>query len=257
MVDFYLLPLSGADLVLGVQWLKLLGPVVIDYDKLTMKFFWDGHLIHLKGDQQPSATTISPTQLHRLTSTDSVASFSHLVVLHPPNSVTHDAAIPTVIQQLLSTFDHLFAKPTSLPPTRPTDHRIHLLPHATPVNLRPYRYPHFQKREIEKLVQDMLDTGVIRPSTSAFFAPVLLVKKKDGSRRFCVDYRALNTLTVKDRFLIPTIDELLDELHGASFFSKLDHRAGYHQIRMYLDDVHKLPSTPMMAISNSFLCPSA
>nr|GEX79774.1 retrovirus-related Pol polyprotein from transposon 17.6 [Tanacetum cinerariifolium] len=105
--------------------------------------------------------------------------------------------------------------PTCLTPHRLVDHGIHLLPNTKPVNMRPYHYPHYQKGKMEKLVNDMLSQGIIRFSHRRFSSPILLVKKKDGSYRFCVDYRALNAATVNDKFLIPMVDEMFDELGRA------------------------------------------
>ena len=133
----------------------------------------------------------------------------------------------------------MFQTPQTLPPAITTDHHIHLLPQVAPVNVRPYRYPHFQKHKIKLQVEGMLQKGLIQPSTSPFSSPVLLVRKQYGSWRFCVDYRALNAVTIKDQFPIPTIDKLLDELGGAKCFSKLDLLQGYHQIRMNVDDILK------------------
>jgi hypothetical protein len=129
--------------------------------------------------------------------------------------------------------------PTALPPTRDFDHRIALKEGAGHVNVRAYRYAHFQKNEIERQVSEMLKSGLISPSNSPFSPPILLVKKKDGTWRFCTDYKALNAVTIKDRFPIPTVDDMIDELHESEYFTKLDLRPGYHQIRLQIEDIHK------------------
>nr|XP_009762266.1 PREDICTED: uncharacterized protein LOC104214313 [Nicotiana sylvestris] len=237
-MDFYVLPLHGLDLVIGVSWLATLGPVVTDYGARVFEFTLNNHRFTWQGDLP---TDIQPVQLHsirRMMATDAISSFFHLELVAEPVMATD--APPPDLGDLLDTFVGVFQNPQGLPPTRPQDHVIHLLAGVEPLNVKPYRYPYFQKHVMEQLVSDMLRKGVIRPSTSPFSSPVLLVRKKDETWRFCVDYRALNAVTVRDRFLIPTIDELFDELYGAQFFSKLDLLSGYHQIRVRPEDLEKI-----------------
>ncbi|CAA0836889.1 Uncharacterized mitochondrial protein AtMg00860, partial [Striga hermonthica] len=143
------------------------------------------------------------------------------------------------VRDLLEEFDQVLDEPKGLLPHREFDHRIPLVEEGRAVHVHPYRYAHFQKAEIERQVGEMLESGLIQHSTSPFSSPVLLAKKKDRTWRFCTDYCALNAATVKDRFPIPSVDDMLDELGGARYFSKLDLRAGYHQIRLAKEDVPK------------------
>ena len=124
-------------------------------------------------------------------------------------------------------------------PTRELYHRIELVPGAEPPHRAPYRMSPQGLDELKKQLTDLTEKGYIQPSVSPFGAPVLFVPKKDGGIRMCVDYRALNRVTVHNRYPLPRIDELLDRLRGAQLFTKIDLRSGYHQIRVHPDDVHK------------------
>ncbi|KAH9308189.1 hypothetical protein KI387_036100, partial [Taxus chinensis] len=127
-----------------------------------------------------------------------------------------------------------------LPPVVDHDHAIQMIPGIQTPNIRPYRYPYSQKSEIEKMVQEMLKPGIIRHSQSAYSSLMVMVHKKDETWRMCPDYREVNKYTIKDKFPIPIIDYLLDELHGSIYFTKLDLRSGYHQIRIKKEYVHKM-----------------
>lgn len=129
--------------------------------------------------------------------------------------------------------------PPGAPPDRGIEHIIELEEGAKPVMITPYRHPKRLKDEIEKTIKELLEMGHIRLSKSPFASSVVLVKKKDGSLRMCIDYRVLNKRTIKNRYPIPRIDELIDELHGACYFSKIDLRSGYHQIKVREQDVEK------------------
>ncbi|GJT02302.1 putative reverse transcriptase domain-containing protein [Tanacetum coccineum] len=114
-----------------------------------------------------------------------------------------------------------------------------LIPGATPVAKSPYRLTPFELEELSGQLKELQDKGCIWPSLSPWGAPVLFVKKKDGSFRMCIDYRELNKLTVKNRYPLPRIDDLFDQLKGLQFFSKIDLRSGYHQLRVHEDDIPK------------------
>ncbi|KAL4027795.1 hypothetical protein IC575_010985 [Cucumis melo] len=126
-----------------------------------------------------------------------------------------------------------------LPPPREVDFAIELEPGTASISRAPYRMAPAELKELKVQLQELLDKGFIRPSVSPWGAPVLFVKKKDGSMRLCIDYRELNKVTVKNRYPLPRIDDLFDQLQGATVFSKIDLRSGYHQLRIRDGDIPK------------------
>ena len=145
------------------------------------------------------------------------------------------------ITKLLEEFNDVFpaSLPKGLPPSRDLEHRIQVIPGSEPTARHAYRMSDAELQELRKQIDELLEQGHIRPSVSPYAAPVLFVKKKTGELRMCVDYRALNNITVKNRYPLPRVDELFDQLKAARVFSKIDLRSGYHQVRVAEADVEK------------------
>ncbi|KAJ9558566.1 LOW QUALITY PROTEIN: hypothetical protein OSB04_013180 [Centaurea solstitialis] len=225
-LDALLFEMGHLDMILGIEWLKTLGDVLHNWEAQTMRFLFRGKSVYIQGMSESEAP-----QQHFVIDTRGCKSNSSADTLFPKQQRD--------LQLLFDKFKAVFRDPTGLPPTRSCDHGIVLVSPSSPICVRPYRYPHVQKAEIEIQVQELLSMGMIRPSKSAFSSPVILVRKKDGSWRMCVDYRALNKATVPNKFPILVVDELIDELSGTKFFTKLDLKPGYNQIRMQPDSVEK------------------
>ncbi|XP_066373668.1 uncharacterized protein [Miscanthus floridulus] len=208
--------LAQYDLIVGMDWLSRFSPMKVDWNQKWLKIPYGDTPQLLQGELQelPTGTVI---QVSRVSADMPLVGSLNL---------------PLEISQLLQDFQSVFQPPAGYPPPRNYEHDIPLLPGATPVLVHPYRYPPAVKDEIERQITEMLNSGIIQHSQSPFSSSVLLVKKKDGTFWFCVDFRQLNAITVKTKYPVPVIEELLDELHGASWFTSLDLAAGYHQIRL-------------------------
>jgi hypothetical protein len=202
-----------------------------------MSFVENGRDIVLQGVQpaQLSLEQLLAQQLVKWVAGNDIGAFAMVEVMAP----NPDLVFLVEIQHLLEEYADVFEDRRTLALSRFHDHHIPLLPNVVPVNSKPYRYSPLHKDEIENQVKALLAAGLIVPSTSPFASPVLLVQKKDGTWRFCVDYRKLNSITIKNRFPMPVIDEILNELAGTHFFTKLDMRSGYHQVRMAAEDEYK------------------
>lgn len=244
-IDALVLPLFDYDVILGMQWLEGFERMVWNFRERFLQFQHKGKEVILQIVPRPKASWMTSEQLLTAIKKDQPAEGNqyYFMMLSGIGREKKRSSVLTGEQQLemdevLSRFSGVFVEPKTLPPKRPQDHRIHLKS-SEPISVKPYRYPAIQKDAMEEIVKELLASGVIRNNTSPFSSPVVLVKKKDDTWRMCIDYRELNKATVKDTFPMPVIEELLEEMHGAQYFSKIDLRSGYHQIRMWEDDICK------------------
>jgi hypothetical protein len=162
-----------------------------------------------------------------------------IVQFHSIQAVETPSVHPD-LQSILSQHQAIFNNPHGIPPfCNVHDHYIPIVQGILPYNVLPYRHPFAQKNEIEKIVQELLEASVIRPSNNHYTSIVVMVLKKEITWHMCPSFRSLNKLIIKDKFPIPVIDDLLDELSGAQYFTKNDLRSGYHQICMKEEDIPK------------------
>jgi hypothetical protein len=209
----------------------MLGPITTNYKTMEMSFTEEsGKKVVLRGMSGNTPRVVTTKRMEAIFRREDIVYVAECRI-----SVRVDKKGET-IDKHIKVFGPI---PPGAPPDRGFEHIIELEEGAKPVITTPYRHPKKYKDEIEKPIKELLDMGHIRPSCSPFASSVVLVKKKDGTMRMCIDYRELNKKTIKNRYPIPRIDELLDELHGAVYFTKIDLRSGYHQIKMREQDVPK------------------
>ncbi|GJR30882.1 putative reverse transcriptase domain-containing protein [Tanacetum coccineum] len=233
--------LGSFDVIVGMDWLAKYH-AVIDCAEKIVRIPWGNEtlIVHGDGSSRGNGTRlniISCTKTHKY-----LLKGHHVFLAHVTTKEIEDKSREKRLEDvpIVQDFPEVFPKDLpGLPPTRQVEFHIDLIPGAAPVARAPYRLAPSEMKELSEQLQELSDKGFIRPSSSPWGAPVLFVKKKDGSFRMCIDYRELNKLTVKNRYPLPRIDDLFDQLQGSSVYSKIDLRSGYHQLRVREEDIPK------------------
>jgi len=247
--------LAHHDIILGKPWLTAHNPD-IDWVSNTMTLQKNNTIYTLKQPtdhstpRTPAVDLLTAMQVKKQLRKGATAFLATLKeVTDDPASLNSMEQLPlpagdspwtSQLHQTLRRHSSIFGKlPRGLPPARGVEHEIQTEPGAKPPYSRIYHMSPLELAEVKKQLTDLIDSEFIQPSKSPYGAPILFVRKKDGKLRMCVDYRALNKITVKNRYPLPRVDDLMDQLHGATVFSKLDLQSGYWQIRIAKDDVPK------------------
>ena len=210
--DLIILPNQGIDIILGMNWMEE-RRVILDTSSRIIRI---------------NSSTYGPLDIHLS---------KHDI---PINAIYHLKGKGLAEIPVVSEYPDVFPEELpGMPPDRDVEFVIELQPGTTPISRRPYRMTPSELAELKIQLQELLDKGFIRPSTSPWGCPALFVKKKDHGLRLCVDYRPLNAVTIKNKYPLPRIDLLFDQLAGAKFFSKIDLRSGYHQIKIRPSNIPK------------------
>nr|GEW53005.1 putative reverse transcriptase domain-containing protein [Tanacetum cinerariifolium] len=240
-IDLIPVELSNFDVIIGMDWLAKYHAVIICAEKIVRIPFGDEILI-VRGD---GSSNKHGTRLNIISYTKAqeyLTKGCHVFLANITASKDEDKSKGKRLKDfpIVQEFPKVFPKDLpGIPPTRQVEFRIDLIPGAAPVARAPYRLTPSKIKELAEQLHELTNKGFIRPSSSPWGAPVLFVKKKDGSFRMCIDYRELNKLTMKNRYPLLRIDDLFDQLQGLGVYSKIDLRSGYHQLRVREEDIPK------------------
>ena len=227
VIDLVCLPLKGIEVIIGMDWL-IANNVILLCKERAVRYAVNS----LSVGGSSGSLLLSATQAEKCVRRGCQV-FAVFFSIKSEEEISIEAI------DVVKDYSEVFADIQGLPPEREVEFTIDLEPGASPISKAPYRMAPVELAELKKQIEELLEKGFIRPSVSPWGAPVLFVKKKDGSMRLCIDYRQLNKVTIKNKYPMPRIDDLLDQLVGASVFSKIDLRSGYHQLRVRVEDVPK------------------
>ncbi|CAH9075667.1 unnamed protein product, partial [Cuscuta epithymum] len=222
------------DAILGIDWLEKHHARVDCYTKVLELEDDQGNTLCFEGDRGKShACIISVMRARKM-----MRKGCHTYLAYVVDDTKKEVDIKDV--WVVCKYPDVFPKDLpGLPPDREIEFVIEVEPGTKPISIPPYRMAPAELQELKVQLQELLDNGFIRPSHSPWGAPVLFVKKKDGTLRMCIDYRQSNKVTIKNRYPLPRIDDLFDQLRGAIVFSKIDLRSGYHQLKIKESDIPK------------------
>ncbi|GJW48976.1 putative reverse transcriptase domain-containing protein [Tanacetum coccineum] len=240
VTDLMPVELGRFDVIIGMDWLAKYHALIVCDEKVVCIPYGNEELI-IRGDSYDGGSKlniISCTKTQKY-----IEKGCQVYLAQVTSKKTEDKSEERRLEDvpIIREFPEVFPEDfPGLPPARQVEFQIDLIPGAAPVARAPYRLAPAKMQELSAQLQELSDRGFIRPSSSPWGAPVLFVKKKDGSFRMCIDYRKLNKLTVKNRYPLPRIDDLFDQLQRSRVYSKIDLRSGYHQLRVREEDILKI-----------------
>ncbi|GJT31129.1 putative reverse transcriptase domain-containing protein [Tanacetum coccineum] len=238
-IDLMPVELGSFDVIIGMDWLAKYHALIV-CDEKVVRIPYGNEVLIIRGDNCDSGSKlniISCTKTQKY-----IEKGCQVYLAQVTSKKAEDKSEERRLEDVPIVREFLEVFPEDLPglpPARQVEFQIDLVPGAAPVARAPYRLAPAEMQELSTQLQELSDRGFIRPSSSPWGAPVLFVKKKDGSFRMCIDYRELNKLTVKNRYPLPRIDDLFDQLQGSRVYSKIDLRSGYHQLRVREEDISK------------------